>query len=530
MTTGYRGEAPVVTSLGHAGLRIQTEHLSLLCDPWLSPRGAFLGSWFQFPDNTHLAVPAVLDCDWVAVSHEHLDHLDLDLLARLPDRVRVVIPHYPSNALRRRLAAAGVRNVVEVRAWERLQLNVHGDWLTVIPEQSPMCHDAAILVVVNDYAIMHTNDARLSVAQGRRATEEVGHPLDLMGVQMSGASWHPISYEYPPEISARIAADKRRSKFRAVVRLLRGVKPRIAMPYAGPPCFLDEPLRHHNRQMREPGVFPHQNQALAWLREYLPAQESLSMLPGDSINLGSHALERARTWADFDLDQPEEYLDRYAQRRAGVLAALYAEFPDPDPASALYERFEDHFMQLGSMSNYFLERIGMTIRFDVSGEAGGTWDVRLGPERVAVSRAGTNTPAYGFRVAARWLDPVLTGRIRWEDLLLSLRFSAWRDPDVYNDYLVGLLKHADPSALQAVEEYETGRDPNDTVALRDGDREVAVSRYCPHAGEDLAESSVISNGVLRCLAHNFEFDLASGACINARCDPLVVHPLVPQSG
>ena len=108
MTTGHRGEAPVVTSLGHAGLRIQTEHLSLLCDPWLSPRGAFLGSWFQFPDNTHLAVPAVLDCDWVAVSHEHLDHLDLDLLARLPDRVRVVIPHYPSNALRRRLAAAGV--------------------------------------------------------------------------------------------------------------------------------------------------------------------------------------------------------------------------------------------------------------------------------------------------------------------------------------------------------------------------------------------------------------------------------------
>ena len=213
-----------------------------------------------------------------------------------------------------------------------------------------------------------------------------------------------------------------------------------------------------------------------------------------------------------------------------MLASLYAEFPDPDPASALYERFEDHFMQLGSMSNYFLERIGMTIRFDVSGEAGGTWDVRLGPERVAVSRAGSNTPAYGFRVAARWLDPVLTGRIRWEDLLLSLRFSAWRDPDVYNDYLVGLLKHADPSALQAVEEYETGRDPNDTVALRDGDREVAVSRYCPHAGEDLAESSVISNGVLRCLAHNFEFDLAIGACINARCDPLVVHPLVPQSG
>ena len=49
-----------------------------------------------------------------------------------------------------------------------------------------------------------------------------------------------------------------------------------------------------------------------------------------------------------------------------------------------------------------------------------------------------------------------------------------------------------------------------------------MSRYCPHAGEDLQYGGVIHDGVLRCLGHNFEFDLASGACLNARCDPLQV--------
>jgi nitrite reductase/ring-hydroxylating ferredoxin subunit len=116
---------------------------------------------------------------------------------------------------------------------------------------------------------------------------------------------------------------------------------------------------------------------------------------------------------------------------------------------------------------------------------------------------------------------VLTGRMRWEDLFLSLRISAWREPDRYNDYLVGLLKHADAGALEAVERFESDRDPHDTIVLAEGDREWAVSRYCPHAGEDLTEGAVIRDGVLRCLGHNFEFDLASGECLNARCDPLV---------
>jgi UDP-MurNAc hydroxylase len=170
----------------------------------------------------------------------------------------------------------------------------------------------------------------------------------------------------------------------------------------------------------------------------------------------------------------------------------------------------------------------MTLRFEVAGAAGGTWDAHIGPDDVRVDLDGGRGDAnYVLRMDARWLEGVATGRTRWEELLLSLRFSARREPDHYNDYLVGLLKHADLAALRAIEEFETARDPLEKIELQDGDRRVRVSRFCPYAGEDLAETGVVHNGVLRCLGHNFEYDLTTGECLNARSDPLSVSEAEP---
>ena len=54
---------------------------------------------------------------------------------------------------------------------------------------------------------------------------------------------------------------------------------------------------------------------------------------------------------------------------------------------------------------------------------------------------------------------------------------------------------------------------------------IRLSRSRAAAG--IASGAVITGGVLRCLAHNFEFDLSSGACLNARCDPISVRPAEP---
>jgi UDP-MurNAc hydroxylase len=183
---------------------------------------------------------------------------------------------------------------------------------------------------------------------------------------------------------------------------------------------------------------------------------------------------------------------------------------------------------LGLLSHYFLARIGLNLRLEVHGAVEGVWDTHLGPEGVRVDLDGGRGPAdYRLTLDGRWLDGVVSGRTRWEELLLSLRFSARREPDVYNDYLVGLLKHADWAALRAVEDFETTRDSQETITVDVAGEPVRIGRYCPHAGEDLAETSVVHDGRLRCLGHNFEFDLATGECVNARCEPLTVDRVAP---
>ncbi|WP_323746391.1 MBL fold metallo-hydrolase [Catenulispora pinisilvae] len=471
---------PLIGSTGHAGLRLQTQNLRVLCDPWVSPGGAYLGAWFPFPDNSHLrAVPGLWDAEWVAVSSAHLDHMDLAFLSALSDGVRVVIPEYPSSAFRDRLCAAGVKEIVEVAAWERLPLNDRGDWLTAIPEQSPADHRAAFLIVAEGVSVLHCNDAQLSLSQTRRAMVEVGGPLDL------------------------IALDASEPRFRAVKRLVRSVKPRLVMPYAGPAGFLDPTLAQHNQHICEPGELP---------------AETLRMFPGDSVRIAptTHDVIRDPHWKGFAYSK---HLDAYASSRAQEIAEVWAAHPDPGAGSGLAERFKEHFVRLGRLSPYFLERITMKVRFDVSGADGGVWDVDLGTPH------SQQVPQYTFGVEARWLEAVLSGEIRWEDLFLSRRLLIEHAPDADGTYLFGLLKHADAEALRAIEDYDK-RDPNATVTLSSGERAFEVTRYCPHSGEDLAEGAVIDEApeglVLRCLAHNFDFSLTTGLCLNARCEPISV--------
>ncbi|WP_214325135.1 Rieske 2Fe-2S domain-containing protein [Nonomuraea sediminis] len=509
-----------VKFLGHAGLSVESSAFTLVFDPWMSPSGAYLGSWFQYPRNDHIDIRPLTAAQYVAVSHEHLDHMDSWFLEQLSDETTVLIPKYPSPAFGDRLLDVGVRKIVELEPWEQYPLADDGSWITCIPELSPMCHDSGFLLVAEGRSVLNCNDARLTASQARRAKHLAGGTLDFMGVQAAAATWHPMRYSYPVEEQRRIAMDKRISKLRAVQRLVRATAPELAVPFAGPPCFLDPELRELNWVLDpEYGAFVDPETAREWLAEHLPAQRWETFRPGDVLDLETGEIERDPVSAAFSFTEGrEEYLRRYAEDRATVINETRD--AHPSPGRDFPERFVEHFVRLGSLSSYFLEQIDMTVRFEISGANGGVWDVRMNADGLAIGPPLAERPGYTVTVPGRWVEPILSGDIAWEDLLLSMRFQLHRDPDVYNDYLVGLLKHANAPALQAIEEYETGRDEAERITVTDGGRTFEIGRYCPHAGEDLSVGAIIEDGRVYCLGHNFTFDLATGACLNARSQPL----------
>jgi len=509
-----------VALLGHAGLRVETPGATLLIDPWFSPEGSFQASWFPYPDNSHLLEPELFSPTAILISQERMDHFDAWFLARVPANVPVVVPRYPSSALRRKIELAGARPVVEVPAWEPCEV-AEGVTVFFVPEDSPMNHDSAIVLMAGGLTLFDLNDARLSPLQLRTIRARAGGVIDVFAFQGVEASWYPMCYRYDDERKREKAHQKRLAKLSYVARSIGVLAPVTALPFAGPPCFLDPEIFQHNAEI-DRGILPDQEQVGGWLRGR-GLENVVVLLPGEGWDADTGAKDPDPAWEGFSFEERWPYLDAYASRRRPHVDAVRARFPNPD--GQLWGEFRDYFERLLGMSPYFNRKIGMRVGFEVTGPGGGNWavDFRDGCEAVLPE---LDHCGYVFTMASRWLPPILRGEVPWEDFLLSLRFEARRSPDVPNDHLLGLLKFADQDCLAAVEAFETSMASDERITVNTDGQAYSVSRYCPHAGNDLEETGdVLPGGVLRCLAHHYEFDLATGRCLNGTGLTLDVEPL-----
>jgi UDP-MurNAc hydroxylase len=505
-----------ITHLGHAGLKLETAAATILIDPWFSPEGAFQGSWFQYPDNVHLITPSLFTPTVMVISHEHLDHVDPWFLAQVPPHVPVIIPRYPSPVLKRKILSAGSRDIVELGFWEQRDL-VGGGQVFFVPEESPVNHDAAVVIQADGYAVVNMNDARLSSVRLREIRATVRGRIDLLCLQGSGASWYPMCYDYAHVRREELSCSKRLAKLAYVARAIRVMEPVMVFPFAGPPCFLDPELVRHNNEMQS-GIFPDQQQVCEWLARQRITNTVL-LMPGDGWDLKSRTKDADPAWNDFSREDRETYLARYAERRRPYIEAVRGRHPEP--TASLWEPFRDYFERLLKMSLYFNRKIGMRVGFDITGHGGGQWAVDFRPGSEGVFQTADDC-AYRYRFASRWLPPLLAGTVPWEDFFLSLRFQASRDPDLYNDHLLGLLKFAHPEALEAVERFETAVHTNERITIRADGCAYRIQRHCPHGGHDLLESGqVLPDRILRCLGHHYEFALDTGECVNGTCPPLV---------
>ena len=105
---------PTVTWIGHATLLVQMDHVTFLTDPTWADRASpvsFAGPPRFVPPG--VAIEDLPPIDFVVVSHNHYDHLDLDTLEALAERspaTRFFVPLGNGELLR----DAGIENVVEL--------------------------------------------------------------------------------------------------------------------------------------------------------------------------------------------------------------------------------------------------------------------------------------------------------------------------------------------------------------------------------------------------------------------------------
>ncbi len=431
-----------VTYYGQACTLIEAAGRTILTDPWLT-EGAYFGTWY----HTHVlaeadVTPATIrkDLDYIFLSHEHEDHLDPATLRAFPPDIPILICRFPTPKFRRYLESLGRRDIRECESGVPIDL---GDGLEVtIFGSAQYANDAAILVSAEGFTVFNETDCKLSYQNLERLGER---KIDIGFFMFSGANWYPMLYDTPEPLKIEQTRRRRRSLLRSFVERVKLVRPRIAVPAAGPCTVLDPDLLWLNSPER--GVFIDPELAVAAADEAGVPSEAVYMRASDVWDSAT-GIER-RAPAHFSLPR-QEYLADAAARRADEVLARRTD--GPAAQADLPDRLARHFEALiAAQTADIRARIGAKVALDITGPHGGAWTLDFTSATRPYVREGLAADwSYRVEVADRLLYPFLTGEAPFfEDLFLTLRVALARRPDVYNEPLYHFFYEPDPDKLHA---------------------------------------------------------------------------------
>jgi UDP-MurNAc hydroxylase len=503
-----------VTSVGHAGFRIDTAAGSILCDPWVNP--AYFASWFPFPDNSQLDWATLGTVDYLYVSHLHKDHFDpVNLRQHVNKDAVVLLPDYPVPDLRTELEKLGFHRFFETTDSVKHRVSgPKGDLDVMIialraPADGPI-GDSGLVVSDGETVAFNMNDAR---PVDLEVLESNFGDVDVHMLQYSGAIWYPMVYDMPERAKSAFGIQKRQRQMDRCRQYIAQVDATWVVPSAGPPCFLDPELRDLNDDHDDPAnIFPDQVVFLDQMRRN-GHDRGLLMIPGSTadftgtqLNSLTHPVPEPE--AIFTTDKAA-YIEAYAQRMAPVLAAEKARWAAPT-GEPLLEPLRAKFEPIMIQSDQICDGIGYPV------------ELRLGAETVVLDfpKRAVREPIpdekfrYGFEIAPELVRTVLRDHEPdWVNtIFLSTRFRAWRVGG-YNEYLYTFFKClTDERIVYADGWFAETHDDSASISL-DG---WEIQRRCPHLKADLSKFGVVDGTTLTCNLHGWSWNLTNGRCLTSR--------------
>ncbi|MFZ9627990.1 MAG: Rieske 2Fe-2S domain-containing protein [Ilumatobacteraceae bacterium] len=513
------------TSLGHAGILVDTVDGSIVCDPWFMPQ--FHGSWFVFPRNDRLSadlMQRVCHPTYLYISHIHADHLDEGWLVEHMDKdTTVLVPGYPTRELERILRGLGFHSIVRTVDGEEMRLGPH---LTVaIHCETSIADgpggDSALVISDGTGRLVNQNDCRTN-----DLTALAAHgPVDLHWLQYSGAIWYPMVYEETPARMRELVDAKVDSQFARAMRYVETVDATAVVPSAGPPAFLDPELFGFNIiRGDELSIFPDQRSFMSRLTD--AGRHGILAVPGTEIEFtaGSSAMTVTHPMPDADVTaifaDKEAYLRQYQADWLPWLDEMKSGWHAP--TDDLLARVKAWWEPLMAMAPTVCDAIG-----DVVVLHAGDLSIALDFPRREVHEWHGEEHGFWFRIQRELVETVVAQRaVDWSNsLFLSCRFRAWRRGQ-FNEYVYNFFKSLSVERMRRTEAEALRKLHPDEGDRADDDIRIGdwmVQRACPHRQADLSVFGELDGDELVCTLHGWRFDLHTGSCRNADDRPLRVR-------
>jgi UDP-MurNAc hydroxylase len=513
-----------ITYLGHAGFCAETENALVVMDPWLSPEGAFDSAWFQFPRNHHLASSlrerlrhSGKPC-FVYVSHEHHDHFDPEFLRSLPnEQLTYVVPHFQRPVLRQALGRFNPKAVISCTHSQ--EIPIPGGSLKLYLQDSGLSRDSGVLLTAGGHTFLNLNDCKL-YDELPSIVSQTG-PISVFTCQFSGATWHPICYDYEPEEYERISSRKVTTKFEMIARAIETTQAEFYVPSAGPACFLDPTLMHLN--FERVNIFPHAPQFLAYLAKKLSASRTraANFMPGDILDVDTMRVV-AQSTERVEEANFEGYLRGYAEEYRTFFAERQPELTNKQ-GEAIIKMLRVELQR--KLSSFALRtRLRIPLYFGLSDFSNIKLRIDF-PRGVAERVSGISDSDFYSIVTPSWqIARVLRGDITWEDFALTFRMRLNRRPDTYQTLIQGFLL-MEPEDMNwfcsQLLEIESKRN---RIVVEAGGTRYSMDRFCPHQGGDLSKGWADEGALWTCPRHRWQFALDKGgrcltsdATVNAIC-------------
>lgn len=524
-----------VTSIGHAGMLIETSAGSILCDPWFVP--AFFGSWFVFPRNDQLPddlLDRIENADFLYVSHLHGDHHDEPWLREhLRRDIPILLPDFPTREQRRTLAALGFTEFI--RTSDTVEHEIAPGLSVAIHIESSITDgpggDSALVVMADDAIVVNQNDCRTTDLGQLRAHG----PVDLHWLQYSGAIWYPMVYEMDDAAKLAACRAKVKAQFARAMRYVEKIDAGAIAPSAGPPCFLDPELFGLNMiDGDEASIFPDQTEFLAMLDDQ--GVRGVMNIPGTEIEIVPAQSDAAASDIVITHPLPDDEVEAIFSDKRGYLERYQADWmPWLDelkagwtpPTTDLLATLRSWWEPLLDMAPTIRSQVGANVLLRALSDdpAVEQLDVVIDFPNGEVRRHEGEPFSFRFDIDRRLVETVAAQRaVDWSNsLLLSCRFVAWRDGD-FNEYVYNFFKSLSRERMKRAEAEAVRKvappDESDMAAeadIRIGDH--IVQRRCPHRQADLEAFGEIDGCEFVCTLHGWRFDLETGACLTAENEP-----------
>lgn len=505
--------------LGHACFFIETDKAACLIDPWLSPKGAFLGTWRQLPPNDHMLQWVIAKMKekpvLVYVTHEHEDHYDEETLLKiLPYAKKLCIPNYDSDYFRTRIQSY-LNHAPELVNENETQKFFDIDFKIFIDE-SGINRDSAIFVKTDNFSFLDANDCKI-FDRAHWLKEQCG-PIDILSSQFSGANMHPICYDISKEEYKKLSRQKKMRKFLAARTFINDLSPKFYMPSAGPAIFPYP--EHYHLNFETETIFPKWWEFESYLKEKNSGINFKALDIGGRVIAGDDgSLTFEGEAAALDDTQLNDIIAYY--RKIDESAPASTAYPESDVIAFFEREMQDKTAVLRAHPSVPLS---CAVYFVVSGEAGVTYTYAIelpGHTFKKVDVASIQQPYYLHQTSVASLRKLMASTRGWGTYFLSFLFRNKREPDVFDSVLSTFFVSNDTEELEyGLKKLAQFRNNDETIVLTaDNGTSVSCKRFCPHQGADLKYAKFDGQYVV-CPRHQWKFDCENGGKADNSADSI----------